>query len=128
MFKFLLSKLCKLQTTQLIHVYFTNIMTFMTYNMTYITDLHEVECSWLLVIFDISVYGLPCVNLNLLLLEMLYLIGLGLGDVKDISVKGLEIVKHAKEVYLESYTSILTVGKDALVNIGIKILYEIFTC
>lgn len=45
---------------------------------------------------------------------MLYLIGLGLGNAKDISVKGLEIVKNAKEVYLEAYTSILTVGKDAL--------------
>lgn len=45
---------------------------------------------------------------------MLYLIGLGLGDAKDISVKGLEAVKSAKEVYLEVYTSILTVGKEAL--------------
>ena len=48
---------------------------------------------------------------------MLYLIGLGLGDAKDISVKGLETVKNAKEVYLEAYTSILTVGKEALVSI-----------
>lgn len=38
---------------------------------------------------------------------MLYLVGLGLGDVRDISVKGLEIVKSADRVYLESYTSIL---------------------
>ena len=38
---------------------------------------------------------------------MLYLIGLGLGDKTDITVKGLEIVKRAKRVYLESYTSIL---------------------
>nr|CAG4641094.1 EOG090X0AVB [Eulimnadia texana] len=45
---------------------------------------------------------------------MLYLIGLGLGDVKDITVKGLEIVRKAQKVYLESYTSILTVGKEAL--------------
>nr|XP_039274271.1 diphthine methyl ester synthase-like [Styela clava] len=45
---------------------------------------------------------------------MLYLVGLGLGDAKDISVKGLEIVKSASRVYLEAYTSILTVGKDAL--------------
>lgn len=37
---------------------------------------------------------------------MLYLIGLGLGDKTDITVKGLEIVKRAKRVYLESYTSI----------------------
>lgn len=48
---------------------------------------------------------------------MFYLIGLGLGDVKDITVKGLEIVKKCDRVYLESYTSILTVGKDALVGL-----------
>lgn len=50
---------------------------------------------------------------------MFYLIGLGLGDVKDITVKGLEVVKNAKRVYLEAYTSILTVGKDALVRIQV---------
>lgn len=47
---------------------------------------------------------------------MFYLVGLGLGDAKDITVKGLEVVKHAKRVYLEAYTSILTVGKDQLEN------------
>ena len=52
--------------------------------------------------------------------EMLYLIGLGLGDAKDITVKGLEIVKSAKQVFLESYTSILTVGKEALVSVYVK--------
>ncbi len=36
---------------------------------------------------------------------MLYLIGLGLGDEKDISVKGLEIVRKCNSVYLEDYTS-----------------------
>lgn len=45
---------------------------------------------------------------------MLYLIGLGLGDVKDITVKGMEIIKKCSRVYLEAYTSILTVGKEAL--------------
>ncbi|XP_012697396.2 diphthine methyl ester synthase [Clupea harengus] len=45
---------------------------------------------------------------------MLYLIGLGLGDAKDITVKGLEIVRQCSRVYLEAYTSILTVGKEAL--------------
>ncbi|XP_022317776.1 diphthine methyl ester synthase-like [Crassostrea virginica] len=45
---------------------------------------------------------------------MLYFIGLGLGDAKDITVKGLEIVKNCKRVYLEAYTSILTVGKESL--------------
>uniref|UniRef100_A0A8W8KL27 diphthine methyl ester synthase n=1 Tax=Magallana gigas TaxID=29159 RepID=A0A8W8KL27_MAGGI len=45
---------------------------------------------------------------------MLFFVGLGLGDAKDITVKGLEVVKKCKRVYLEAYTSILTVGKDAL--------------
>ncbi|XP_005090107.1 diphthine methyl ester synthase [Aplysia californica] len=45
---------------------------------------------------------------------MFYLIGIGLGDAKDITVKGLEVVKSSKRVYLEAYTSILTVGKEAL--------------
>ncbi|KAG8234617.1 hypothetical protein J437_LFUL015030 [Ladona fulva] len=45
---------------------------------------------------------------------MFYLIGIGLGDAKDITVRGLEIVKRAESVYLESYTSILSVGKDEL--------------
>jgi diphthine synthase len=43
-----------------------------------------------------------------------YLIGLGLGDERDISVKGLEIVKRCNSVYLESYTSILGVDKKRL--------------
>ena len=38
---------------------------------------------------------------------VLYLIGLGLGDEKDISVKGIDIIKKCDEVYLEAYTSIL---------------------
>lgn len=45
---------------------------------------------------------------------VLYIIGLGLGDHKDITVKGLEAVKKCKELYLESYTSILGVKKDKL--------------
>ena len=47
---------------------------------------------------------------------MLYLVGLGLGDVTDITVRGLEIVRGAQRVYLEAYTSILTVDKEALVH------------
>jgi diphthine synthase len=38
---------------------------------------------------------------------MLYLIGLGLCDEKDITVKGLEAVKKCKRVYLEDYTSLM---------------------
>ncbi|XP_078500730.1 diphthine methyl ester synthase [Lissotriton helveticus] len=45
---------------------------------------------------------------------MLYLVGLGLGDATDITVKGLEVIKRCSRVYLESYTSILTVGKETL--------------
>ncbi|CAH2045341.1 unnamed protein product, partial [Iphiclides podalirius] len=45
---------------------------------------------------------------------MFYLIGLGLGDAKDITVKGLEIIKKCDKVLLESYTSILSVGKEVL--------------
>ena len=46
---------------------------------------------------------------------MLYLVGLGLCDATDITVKGQEVVKRASRVYLEAYTSILTVGKEELV-------------
>jgi len=45
---------------------------------------------------------------------MLYFIGLGLGDAKDITVRGLELVKKCDRVYLEHYTSILTCGKEDL--------------
>jgi len=38
---------------------------------------------------------------------MLYLIGLGLGDDADITVKGLEIARKCKTIYLETYTSLL---------------------
>jgi diphthamide biosynthesis methyltransferase len=47
---------------------------------------------------------------------MLYLIGLGLSDETDITVKGLEIVRKASRVYLESYTAILLVDKTVLVR------------
>lgn len=47
---------------------------------------------------------------------MLYLIGLGLSDETDITVKGLDIVRKASRVYLEAYTSILLVDKAVLVR------------
>ncbi|RWS16409.1 diphthine synthase-like isoform X2 [Dinothrombium tinctorium] len=43
---------------------------------------------------------------------MLYLIGLGLGDVTDITFKGLQIVRKVDKVFLESYTSILCANRD----------------
>lgn len=47
---------------------------------------------------------------------MLYLVGLGLSDETDITVKGLEVVKKASRVYLEAYTSILLVDQSVLVG------------
>jgi diphthine synthase len=46
---------------------------------------------------------------------VLYVIGLGLGDEKDITVRGLELVKSSDKVFLEAYTSILGgVSKERL--------------
>lgn len=45
---------------------------------------------------------------------MLYLIGLGLGDEKDITVRGLEAVRSCEKIFLEAYTSILGVDKNRL--------------
>lgn len=54
---------------------------------------------------------------------MLYFIGLGLGDEKDITVKGLETVKKADVLYLESYTSALQCSiKDLEEYYGKKII------
>ena len=47
---------------------------------------------------------------------MLYLIGLGLGDARDITVRGLDLVKSAHKVFLESYTSLLPLDKSELVR------------
>eukprot|EP00898_Chlorokybus_atmophyticus_P007147 jgi/Chlat1/7433/Chrsp6S07452 len=50
---------------------------------------------------------------------MLWLIGLGLGDEEDITLKGLKAVKGCQKVYLEMYTSVLGVDKAKL-----EALYE----
>lgn len=44
----------------------------------------------------------------------LHLIGLGLADERDITVRGLDIVRRAARVYLEAYTAILLVDITAL--------------
>ncbi|XP_057782114.1 probable diphthine methyl ester synthase [Salvia miltiorrhiza] len=41
---------------------------------------------------------------------MLYIIGLGLGDEKDITLRGLEAIKKCSKVYMEAYTSLLSFG------------------
>lgn len=45
---------------------------------------------------------------------VLYLIGLGLGDEKDITVRGLECVKKCSRLYLEYYTSVLGIDNKKL--------------
>ena len=48
---------------------------------------------------------------------MLFLVGLGLGGVNDVTIRGLEIIRGASRVYLEAYTSILTgVDQEELVK------------
>ena len=44
----------------------------------------------------------------------LYFIGIGLNDEKDISIKGLEIIKKCDHIYLENYTSKLNVPLNYL--------------
>lgn len=49
------------------------------------------------------------------LLDMvLYIIGLGLGDERDITIRGLEAIKASSYVFLEHYTAILGVEKEKL--------------
>ncbi|KAF5355549.1 hypothetical protein D9758_006305 [Tetrapyrgos nigripes] len=45
---------------------------------------------------------------------MFYIIGLGLCDESDVTVRGLNAIKNSSRVYLEAYTSILMVEKDRL--------------
>ena len=45
---------------------------------------------------------------------MFFIIGLGLSDAEDITVKGLKAVQSSKRIYLEAYTSILGVNKAEL--------------
>ena len=45
---------------------------------------------------------------------VLYLIGIGLNDEKDISAKGVEAVRSCQEVYLENYTSLIDCSIESL--------------
>lgn len=54
---------------------------------------------------------------------MLYLIGLGLGDEKDITLRGLEAVKKCEKVYMEAYTSLLSFG---LLTDGLSTLEKLY--
>eukprot|EP00398_MALV-I-01_sp_L67-1_P000110 gene110-992_t len=45
---------------------------------------------------------------------VLYFVGLGLGDVKDVTIRGKEAIEDSEYVYLEAYTSVLGVPKSDL--------------
>ena len=45
---------------------------------------------------------------------VLFIVGLGLGDERDVTVRGLEAIKSCDKVFLEMYTSILRVDKSRL--------------
>jgi diphthine synthase len=45
---------------------------------------------------------------------MLYVIGIGLHDARDISVKGLDIVRKCQHIYFEHYTSLLHTSFEEL--------------
>lgn len=54
---------------------------------------------------------------------MLYLVGMGLGDEKDLTLRGLEIVRKCERVYLEAYTSLLSFG---LSNNAVSTLEDLY--
>lgn len=58
---------------------------------------------------------------------VLYIIGLGLGDEKDITVRGLEAVRGSNKVVLEHYTSILGVDKAKLVRTHLVCPVQVMT-
>lgn len=41
---------------------------------------------------------------------MLYIVGLGLGNERDITLNGLDAVHKCHRVYIEAYTSLLSFG------------------
>lgn len=54
---------------------------------------------------------------------MLYIIGLGLGNEKDITLRGLEAVRKCHKVYIEAYTSLLSFG---ISSHGLSALEELY--
>ena len=52
-----------------------------------------------------------------------YIIGLGLGDPEDISLKAVRVIKSCKEVYLEYYTSVMSSSNADLQKLlGVKLI------
>lgn len=56
---------------------------------------------------------------------VLYIIGLGMGDEKDVTVRGKEIIEQSDVVYLESYTSIMNCSKEKLEQFYKKNITEV---
>jgi len=60
---------------------------------------------------------------------MLYIIGLGLGDIKDITVKGLEIVKKCEKVKMDRCISLSMTSITNLIDLGIfRALHKYLDC
>ena len=51
---------------------------------------------------------------------VLYFIGLGLNDEKDVSVKGLEAIEKCQKIYLENYTAVLSADPEKLESLYSK--------
>ncbi len=62
-------------------------------------------------------WKLTLLHNNVIITMVLYIIGLGLGDERDITVRGLEIVRKCSAVFLEYYTSVLGIDHTKLVEI-----------
>lgn len=67
--------------------------------------------------------GLFIVGINKLIIlspyfhfKILIFLGLGLGDEKDVTVRGFETISSCTTIYLECYTSILGIGLERLVR------------
>ena len=60
---------------------------------------------------------------------MLYVVELGLGDEKDVTMRGLKVVRRCDKVYLQAYTSFLALdlGPDATVTFRRPLLMSILT-
>ncbi|CAD6211218.1 unnamed protein product [Miscanthus lutarioriparius] len=54
---------------------------------------------------------------------MLYIVGLGLGDERDITVRGLDTVRSCSKIYMEAYTSLLSLGLDPAALANLEKLY-----
>lgn len=83
--------------------------------VAYCDSLAIVIVSFFLFIYFVAFSSLLPTTLSQHLAKMLYVIGLGLSDERDITVKGLDAVRSCERIYLEAYTSILMVDKETLV-------------